>query len=198
VRVLGLDPSLTSFGAAVVSSEGGAPGLYRWVPAAKLGTGHERLDFLLRNVESVTAGIDMAVIEDVLTNGPGAQGHIDLGGLHWLLRHRLWHLGVPYAVVRAPSRMKYITGSGRADKDVCLLAAVRRFPMAQIEGNDQADALTLAAMGADHLGFPLASVPAVQREALTAMVTKKVAGKTVVRPAIRWPEIPGGSVAVSA
>ena len=47
-----------------------------------------------------------------------------------------------------------------------LLAVARRWPHVEIVGNDTADALALAAMGADHLGQPIAAMPATHRAAL--------------------------------
>ena len=77
-----------------------------------------------------------------------------------------------------PASLKmYATGKGNASKDAVLAAAIRRYPDVEFDGNDAADALILAAMGADHLGFPLvsktpsgrksrATLPARNREAL--------------------------------
>lgn len=184
--VAGLDPSLTSFGLAKIS--GGQVQIARAAPRTR---GHERLAYLLSAVESWVAGAHLVIIE-----GPAlaAQGSaiIDLGGLHWLVRHRLWELGAPYAVVVPALRAKYITGNGRAGKDQCLAAVVRRFPQVPVDGNDEADALTLAAMGADHLGEPLALLPQAQREVLRQLSTS---GRRRGQPSIIWPELDGEPVA---
>lgn len=181
----GLDQSLTSFGVACVSS-GSAPELRRWQPAKRLGTGHERLEWLLGNVREAAAGWDLAVIEG-LAFGARGSSLLDLAGLFTAVTHELWKLGVPYAVVSPYVRAKYITGNVKAGKDECLLAVERRFPGAVVAGNDQADALTLAAMGADHLGFPLAKLPEAQRAVLTAIVPAKK--EKPAHPAINWPAL---------
>jgi crossover junction endodeoxyribonuclease RuvC len=173
--VLGLDQSLTSFGAACVSSARPAE-LHRWRPGARRG--HERLQWLLDKVEDAARECDFAVIEG-LAYGAKGSSLLDLAGLLWAVRHRLWQIGVPYALVAPSSRMKYLTGKGQADKDTCLLAVVRRFPDIEVDGNDTADALTLAAMGADWAGFPLAKMPEAQRAVLHALAKG--------RPAIDWP-----------
>jgi Holliday junction resolvasome RuvABC endonuclease subunit len=178
--VLGLDQSLTSFGAARAS-----PALpvemHRWRSGARRG--HERMQWLLDNVEDAASGCDLAVIEG-LSFGAKGSSLLDLAGLFGVVCHRLWQIGLPYAVVSPSSRMKYLTGRGQADKDTCLLAVVRRFPGIEVDGNDQADALTLAAMGADWAGFPLAKMPEAHRAVLTA--------KNKGKPVIDWPVLRKG------
>jgi crossover junction endodeoxyribonuclease RuvC len=186
LRVCGLDPSLTSFGGAVTRGPGATPELYRF--KTKLA-GDERLAYLLGEVTAIARDCDVAVIEGVLSHMPGAEVHLNLAGLHHLVRHRLWELGVPYTVVTPSSRMKWLTGKGRVEKDECLTAAIKRFPQADICGNDQADALTLAAMAAASYGEPLVPMPADREAVLTA--TKLVTqGKVKVRvPCIDWPRL---------
>jgi Holliday junction resolvasome RuvABC endonuclease subunit len=187
--VLGCDQSLTSFGAARVSSAGEVE-LHRWRPG-KL-RGHERMKWLLDHLEEAAEGCDFAVVEG-LAYGAIGSSLLDLAALLDHVTYRLWQLGIPYAVVTPNLRAKYITGDVKADKDTCLVAAVKRFPDADVDGNDKADALTMAAMGADWAGFPLAAVPAAQRAVLTSIVPqKKVRGRVVpAHPAIAWPELKG-------
>lgn len=186
LRVCGLDPSLTSFGGAVTRGPGATPELYRF--KTKL-LGHERLAYLLDAVAEIARGSDVAVVEGVLSHMPGAEVHLNLAGLHWLVRHRLHELDVPYAVVTATSRMKWLTGKGHTEKDDCLVEVIKRFPLADVRGNDQADALTLAAMAAAAYGQPLVTMPADRAAVLTAtkLVTR---GKVKVRvPSIDWPRL---------
>jgi crossover junction endodeoxyribonuclease RuvC len=183
LRVGGLDPSLSSFGAAVACGPDVSPLLYRLKPKPRQ-VGHERLDFLLTGVAELVEGCDMVVIEGVLAGMLGAETHMNLIGLHHLLRHLLWGMGIPYAVVSAKTRAKYITGNGSAEKDECLLAAVRRFPMADVAGNDQADALTLAAMGSEYYGQPLVTMPQDRTALLRA---KRTDLKHKGQPVIVWP-----------
>jgi crossover junction endodeoxyribonuclease RuvC len=191
LRVCGLDGSLTSFGAAVTRGPGAVPELYRF--RTKLA-GHERLSYLLGEVTAIARDCDVAAVEGVLSHMPGAEAHLNLAGLHWLVRHRLFELGVPYVVIAPSSRMKWLTGKGRAEKDECLAAAIKRFPLADIDGNDKADALTLAAMTSAAYGMPLVPMPADRREVLTAAkFVKRGAGKVRV-PAIDWPRLRSGAL----
>jgi Holliday junction resolvasome RuvABC endonuclease subunit len=186
LRVCGLDPSLTSFGGAVTCGPAVSPELFRF--KTKL-MGHARLDYLLGEVTSIARDCDVAVIEGVLSHMPGAEAHLNLAGLHWLVRHRLHELGVPYAVIPPSTRMKWLTGKGNAEKDDCLTTAIKRFTLADIGGNDHADALTLAAMGAAAYGQPLVPMPA-DRDPLLSAAKFATRGKVKVRvPVIDWPRL---------
>src|SRR5690606_38220704 len=83
-----------------------------------------------------------------------------------LVLHEIDNEATPYAVVAPTPLKKYVTGRGNASKDEVLAAAIRRWPDAAINGNDEADAYALRAMGLDHLGHPVADVPKTHREAL--------------------------------
>ena len=104
-------------------------------------------------------------------------GHMhDRSGLWWLVVDEL--CGSPWArvVEVAPSaRARYATGKGNAGKDAVLSSVVRRYPDVPVVTNNEADALVLRAMGCDHLGVPLAVVPAAHRAALEAVAWPGVA-----------------------
>jgi crossover junction endodeoxyribonuclease RuvC len=76
-------------------------------------------------------------------------------GFWWLVAWRLWVRG--YTVVEVPpaTRTRYATGRGNASKDDVLSAVIRRYPHVDVNGNDEADSLVLAAMGMRHLGRPI-------------------------------------------
>lgn len=153
--VTGLDASLTSFGGARLQP-GSTPELHRF---RFRGKGHPRLDYLLQEVSSLVYGSSLVVVEG-LAHGARSSSMLDLAGLHWLVRQLLWDEGLPYIVVSPSVRSKWLTGKGNASKEECLIAAIKRFTMVEISGNDEADALTLAAMGSARLGQPLVTMPA--------------------------------------
>jgi Holliday junction resolvasome RuvABC endonuclease subunit len=187
VKIVGYDQSLTSFGAACVRP--GSPAeLHRWQPPGKL-RGDERLAWHLVNVEETARDCDLALVEGLAFGAKGSS-LLDLAGLFTLVTFRLWQMGVPYAVVSPFVRAKYITGRAGANKEDCLVAVIKRFPGIDVRGNDMADALTLAAMGADKYGFPLAVMPADQRAVLTSIVPAKKMNPA--HPAIAWPELRKG------
>lgn len=161
--VTGLDLSLTSTGVARVLHSGAWAGRIR--PGSR--TGYGRLRFLAAEALNLARGTDLAVIEGPsYGSAAGQRGHHECAGLWWHITYRLWAHGVPFAVVPPACLKQYATGRGNAGKDQVLSAVIRRYPQVELDGNDQADALVLAAMGADHLGRPLTPVPQAHRAAL--------------------------------
>lgn len=154
MKIIGLDLSLTNTG---VAGNG-------WTESIPTGTrrGHERLQFIREAVADYTRMADFVVIEGL---GFGHDTDRAGAGLSWIIRHDLWRRDVGYGLVPPSNRMMYATGKGQADKDKVLLAMARLFEWFA-GGNDEADALVLAAMGYDWAGAPLAKVPETHRRAL--------------------------------
>lgn len=166
LRVIGLDLSLTSAGL----SDGVTHRVIQTSPDERL---EARLDRLVRGVVSFAlaspsacawwpfgAGADLAVIEGASYGSKGS-GVEQLSALRLMVRHRLWRLGIPFALV-APSTLKAATtGNGRASKPMMVAAVDERHGTALAavkvkDGRyDMADALGLAAMGYSHVGQPL-------------------------------------------
>lgn len=158
-NVIGLDPSLTSTG--VASTAGWVDRIHPKKPL----TGINRLRVIVTSVRELTKTADLAVLEGPSYNSTGGHQH-ERAGLWWMVYDCLDLRGIPTAVVAPASRCRYATGKGNASKDAVLSAVVRRFPDVEVTGNDEADALVLAAMGADYLGRPMAAMPATHRAAL--------------------------------
>jgi crossover junction endodeoxyribonuclease RuvC len=157
--VIGLDLSLTSTGMAGIN---GYQEVFtdRIVPS-KSETGHNRLRRITLGLHRwISSRTELAVIEGLSFGSFDRNG--EQAGLAWMVRHSLWKRGIPYALVSPSQRMIYAVGNGRADKDRVLAATIKRYPQAEIGGNDEADALLLAAMGARHLGRPIESEPLPQ------------------------------------
>lgn len=175
--VVGLDLSLTSTGVARIVDGKAAVGRVR----PKNIDGHERLEFIREDVAGWVyedgQAPGLVVIEGPSYGSPsGSQrGHHERAGLWWLVTQDLWMSGVRVAVVPPTQLKTYATGKGNAGKDDVLTAVVRRFPDVAVRGNDDADALVLAAMGADHLGQPLVTMPAEHRKALAKVEWPAVA-----------------------
>lgn len=82
----------------------------------------------------------------------------------------LRHADVPVVEVYNQQRMTYATGKGSANKGAIIDAVARRWPQFTTGGNDNlADAVVMAAMGADRLGVPIGTVPASHRLALSRL-----------------------------
>ena len=174
--VFGIDPSLTSTGVAFVDtadrltvgvgrvqSKGGRADSWP-VRATRIGRLADRV------AAETPAGARLAVIEAPSLAQRNAGAAHDRAGLWWGIYHRLTAAGVPVLPVPPSCRAKYATGKGNAGKDEVLLAASRRYPHAPIVGNDDADAVVLAAIGARMLGEPIEdSMPKTHLDALARL-----------------------------
>jgi crossover junction endodeoxyribonuclease RuvC len=179
-RVLGLDLSLTSTGVAAPTWT------YALKPAPAL-RGTDRMLWFRRQIFddaiSPSTALTLVAMEGPAYGATGGQkGHHERAGLWWLVRCMLAGVDVPVAVIPPASLKLYATGKGNAGKDEILMAAARRFDWFA-GGNDEADALWLAAMAADHLGTPPVVMPAAHRAALAK---------------VEWPDVPADGLAAAA
>ncbi|GEP38858.1 hypothetical protein NPS01_25210 [Nocardioides psychrotolerans] len=175
MKIIGLDLSLTSTGVAVIET---GDGRESWTVQRVKSNGKkdatlaDRTDRLRRLAVKILVpvnGADLVVIEGPAYHQSNPGMH-DRSGLWWLVTERLHAYGWPTVEVPPSVLKKYATGKGNASKDQVLAAVVRRYPDVEVGGNDEADALVLAAMGARHLGHPIeASLPATHA-AVTASV----------------------------
>jgi crossover junction endodeoxyribonuclease RuvC len=178
VIIAGLDTSLTSTGLVLI---GTTPGLDWRIKLHRIEskapttgrdqkTGNtenptlkQRKDRLTDNEDRIVArltGVDLVVIESPSFGSVGSASR-DLAGLWWRIVGRVDNLDIPVAEVSPSGRIKYALGTGVGDKDRVLAAVIKRYPDLDVTGNDIADALVLAAMGARWLGQPIEeSLPA--------------------------------------
>lgn len=171
--VVGIDPSLTSTGVAVIDTESGEISAVRIATKASgddLANRSRRIDAIANVVLDTVLFCDVAAVE-----GPSyAQRHAgsahDRSGLWWAITGSLVGYGSPVVEVPPTVRAKYATGKGNAPKDAVMLAAAKRYPGADIDGNDTADAVILAAIGARLAGHPIDDpMPATHLAALTKL-----------------------------
>lgn len=166
--VVGLDLSLTSTGWARVTDAGTITTgriQSKGAKSATLAERQARLLDLTAQIVGAAWSADLVVIEGPSFGQHRQSGQHDRAGLWWLVVHQL--VSVTQVVEVPPaSRSKYATGKGNAAKDTVLLAVARRFPTVDITGNDEADALVLAAMGARHLGTPIDDMPLTHTTAM--------------------------------
>lgn len=178
--IVGLDLSLTSTGIAVIDTTTGTRLVERITSKGKADASlHDRYLRLLR-LSSIIADIvhgkhaDLVVIEQPAFSRQTGHQH-DRSGLWWLVFHAIG--SHPIAEVAPTARAKYGTGKGNAGKDAVLAAVVRRYADVEVEGNDDADALILAAMGARWLGKPIEdSLPIAHLAAMDSVKWPAVVG----------------------
>ena len=129
---------------------------------------HRMGDIIQRVVSKVDPGA-LVFLEAPAYGATGA-GTFDRSGLWWMLFATLSGAGCVIVPVSPAQRMLYATGKGGgkdAGKDAVIAAVVRRYPWAEVTGNDVADALVLAAMARRAAGVPLEeSMPVANLKAL--------------------------------
>lgn len=158
--VVGIDPSLTRTAVATIPADG-AVSLRRVTSTgrkdATLLERHARLARLRDDVlEHVPTGA-LAIIEQPLMGMAKGAAMTDRSGLWWMLVDGLLAGGCDVVPVNNVYRAVYAlpTKGAKRDKDAVLAAALRRYPLAPIEQNDDADATLLAAIGRRLLGLPI-------------------------------------------
>lgn len=185
-HIVGIDPSLTSTGVAVIHPRlaytAMTPGyplredsrtieLHRVQSKGKASASwDERGDRLNLLVGGIIDAVPMRALVLIESPAYGAKGtgQFDRAGLWWALHDALRHdRSCRVVPVTPPQRAKYATGAGNADKDRVLAAVIRRYPSVEVTGNDEADALVIAAMGARLTGRPIdGDMPAAHLAAL--------------------------------
>lgn len=187
--IVGIDPSLTSTGIAVIHHpgqfgarpvrsapyplpEGGRSVELRRVQSkgkasASWDERGDRLRLLVGGIIDAVPTRSLVLMEAPAYGAKGT-GQFDRAGLWWAIHTELrWVLGCRVVPVTPPQRAKYATGAGNADKDRVLAAVIRRYPSVEVTGNDEADALVIAAMGARLTGHPIdGDMPAAHLAAL--------------------------------
>lgn len=174
MKIVGLDLSLTSSGVAAATPCEDGPltisTLQTIRPGPKLA-GHARMEYVMDQVAAFISFADLVLLEAPVIYTNHKSGAIDNIGLNWLVRHDVLHWNeIPYVLVLPQHLKMYATGFGsgkNAGKGKVLLEADRRYGhLARVSGDDEADALILAAIGCDRAGMPLADVPVTHRRAL--------------------------------
>ncbi|HTF53655.1 MAG TPA: crossover junction endodeoxyribonuclease RuvC [Pseudonocardia sp.] len=173
--VAGIDPSLTSTGIALINTDTGSVELHtvksKGLATDPVMTRWERLKKISIEVRRIIYGSALVVIEGPSMASRHGSKH-DRSGLWWMIVAHARAIDAAVTEVPPTVRAKYATGKGNANKDDVLLAVDRRYgSLVRIGGNDQADALVFAAMGARSLGYGIEdSLPKVNIAAMQTVV----------------------------
>lgn len=168
--VVGIDPSLTAAGIAIVKHPraGSSPNkpttLTLGVGGALTDTIGERgmrVGAQARRIwKALPPSISLVVIEAMpLHPPPGASWYLERGALILQLAEALTRRRIPIALVGLKTLKLWATGSGKAEKLAVHEAMCELWPHADLwkaNGNpddNRSDALALATMGAQHLGW---------------------------------------------
>lgn len=155
--VVGIDPSLTATGFGYIYASSGAAHtqvvITRGHRADTLPDVCGRLDTITAQVTWLASECALAVIEGP-SHGSRGGSSWDRAGLWWRLVHRLLRLEIPVAVCPPTVRAKWATGKGNAGKGLVSVAMARLWPdMSEQTSDDEWDALALATIGAQQLGW---------------------------------------------
>jgi Holliday junction resolvasome RuvABC endonuclease subunit len=179
VNVVGLDLSLTASG--IASTRGwctvvGRAGLT--VAATPLAERLAGMRALKQQLLDTIGAPDLVCIETPALSR--ARGGVFERGWLWFEVATVLELDRDVAVVGVdPGQLKlYATGRGGASKGEVLVAVTKRWPQFETGGDDNlADAVVLAAIGADLLGEPLTPLPVTHRVALAKLrVPERIGG----------------------
>lgn len=167
--VAGIDPSLTATGVAVLRPPAGAetpnrPTLHTLGETGRKGAPTTeraaRIDRQVRRVlAAVPASTSLVVVELLDTFMPGRGALTDRIGLWWALVRAIGRAGVPLAVVHTGTLKSWATGDGKADKTAMVAAMRELWPTATVRNDNEADALALATLGAQRLGWHEPELP---------------------------------------
>lgn len=172
-RVYGIDASLTATG--IASSTGwcdtiGTNGITT-LPLANRDTAIYQLAHDITT--AVGPNADLVLIEAPAYSRSNGGAH-ERAGLWWRVVHRLLGWEVPVVEVLPNLRGIYATGKSQPKKTEVVDAVARRWPAWETAGDDnRADAVVLMAMGLDHLGAPLSTMPVKHRDALAKVAWPK-------------------------
>lgn len=158
--VCGIDPSLTSAGVAILRDGQPVHVSHHGLAGHDGASWQSRSRRVRRTVGKVIpAALAHGTPDLVVIEGPayGAQhgSQFDRAGLWHGLFASLDAKQVPVAVVAPQTRAKWATGRGNAKKPDVLAAVRACWPTTPLANDDEADSITLAAMGALWLGDPL-------------------------------------------
>lgn len=177
MKVIGIDLSLTSTGLAAII-DGRISGtevvrLSRWTKKAPQTQSErlQRFNDILGWINLWTVGANLVVMEGLAYDAHDTARQ--LAGLSWLTQRQLWLADIPTALI-TPSKLKLYavgkgSGRGAAGKLAVTRAADKQFPGVEIEDDNAADALWLAAMGARWLGQPVDDMPQTHLAAMAGV-----------------------------
>ncbi|WP_064442604.1 hypothetical protein [Hoyosella altamirensis] len=172
---VGLDLSLTSTGVAIITKDGIFPRRIqsKGKKTDSWATRYQRLTMLAGEIADCVPPRSVVAVESPSYASNVSASQHDRSGLWWLVYRQLMLNKQCTIVPVAPTvRAKYATGKGNAGKDAVLAAVVRRYTQVDtdINGNDVADAVVLAAIAARLWGDPVEdALPRTHLDALTKL-----------------------------
>ena len=143
--ILGIDPSLT--GTGVVALEDGKIINQQLIKTKPTKGSLDELKRLIKIVDSIEYGeAELAVIEGLAFLSRNTTSLIQLAGLNYMIRYKLYKLNIPFIIVPPTSLKKFITSKGNAPKEFMLMEVYKRYGE-EFRDNNTCDAYGLAKVG---------------------------------------------------
>ena len=173
---IGLDLSLVKTGVVIIQDDGKV--LYSGLVKSK-PTGDKPIDETMRikkiaedvmeKIDEIIPNInpDIVAIEGMAFMAVGTS-LVQLSGLNYLIRMLISEFNWPFVIVAPTSLKKYITGSGKGEKDMVTMAVYKNYGF-EAGDNNISDAFALAACAMALLGKPLKEITKPQSEVISLL-----------------------------
>lgn len=173
---VGLDLSLVKTGYAIIQDDGKvlASGIIKSKPCGDKPIDETRR--IVKIVEQVMDKIDeicpehapdMVAIEGLAFLAVGVS-LVQLAGMNYLTRILLDEFGWPFLIVAPTTLKKFITGSGKGDKDLIMMSLYKNYGF-EAKDNNEADAFSLAICAMAILDKPLKESTVPQKEVIALL-----------------------------
>lgn len=174
--VLGLDLSLTKTGYCVLKEKGVhcTSGVIRSKPAGD--TPSDELKRILNIVYEIDELIhrhnpNLVVIENLAFGVTKTTAITQLSGLNYFAREASFNQDIPFLLVAPTTLKKFITGSGKGEKDMMMMEVYKEYGF-EAEDNNECDAYCLAVIGLAVLGKPIKNLKVPQKEVISLLSTQ--------------------------
>ena len=170
---VGLDLSLTATGVVAVSNGTvDQQQLIKTKPPANSSYTTEviRIKYIVEQIRTgiLLAAPSLVAIEGMAFMVRNATALVQLSGLNYMVRSMLVDLDIPFIIVAPPSLKKFVTGSGKAQKDQMMLETYKRWNVTFMD-NNLCDAHGLAQLASAAMGEKTIELNQEQREVVTLL-----------------------------
>ena len=174
--IVGLDTSLTHTGIVIINDKGKVldSGVIKSKPNGD--TYLSEVERIVKIVEDVFSKItknckkkpDLVVIENLAFMARNTTSLVQLSGLSFFIRIQLARFEIPFVMVAPTSLKKFITGSGKGDKDMLMMSVYKNYGFEAVDNNEN-DAFGLSAIGLALLGKPIKKLGVPQQEVINLL-----------------------------
>lgn len=153
MKIAGLDLSLTGTALCAVSEGFTVEATYSPNVDPKMEM-VRRLQKLADNIVAATYDFNIVFIEGFSFASKG-RSVVDIAGLGWMVRTRMYDTEVPYFDVPPTTLKMFITGKGNSNKEVMLEKVYRKYGIGseQLKNNNEVDAFALGAFGRTYVNY---------------------------------------------